>query len=134
MYPYWLKGVTRSERAVIGDSHPFLELETTCFSELEAQARIPFHPRDEAFLDCLRQLIPFEIELIETKDWGSRIETLYSSGIAEAAEYAFQYFQRDGRLVTQVRRMIEKEPDLDIPSLGDPDEFLEMMRRTFGKE
>jgi hypothetical protein len=94
----------------------------------------PFDPRDEVFLNCLRQLIPFEIELIETKDWGSRIETLYSSDITEAAEYAFQYFQRDGWLVTKVRRMIEKEPGLNIPALGDPDDFIEIMRQTFGEE
>jgi hypothetical protein len=104
------------------------------FPESGDPSRAPFDPRDEAFLDCLRQLIPFEIELTETKDWGSRIEILYSSGIADAAEYAFQYFQQDGWLVTQVRRMIEKEPGLNIPALDDPDEFLEIMRRNFGEE
>ncbi len=104
------------------------------FSEPGDSSRAPFDPRDKVFLNCLRQLIPFEIELTETMDWGSRIEILYSSGIADTAEYAFQYFQRGGWLVTQVRRMIEKEPGLDIPTLEDPDEFLEMMRRTFGEE
>jgi hypothetical protein len=104
------------------------------FSEPGDSSHAPFDPRDEAFLNCLRQLIPFEIELTETMDWGSRIEILYSSSIADATEYAVQNFQRESWLVTQVRRMIEKEPDLDIPPLGDPDESLQLMRRAFGED
>jgi hypothetical protein len=98
------------------------------------QPDIPFDPRSELFLESLRGLIPFEVELCDMTEWCGRTEILHSTDIAEATRYAVNHLRGDRWEVVQVRRQIENEPNLRIPPLGDPAEFLEMARRMLGEE
>ena len=93
-----------------------------------------FDPRSEQFLESLRRLLEFEVELWHTTDHYHRQETLYSTSIVDASEFAQSNFEVDGWCVTQVRRMIESEPNLGILKLDESEEFLEMMRRAFEEE
>ena len=93
-----------------------------------------FDPRSERFLESLRNLLEFEVELCDTRNWVYRYESLFSTDIVEAADYAHHYIATGDWIVTQVRRTIEREADLEIPTPNDDDEFITNMRRMFGED
>jgi hypothetical protein len=93
-----------------------------------------FDPRSERFLESLRNLLEFEIQLCNTKEWVYRTETLFSTDIVEAADYAHRYIAKDEWVVIEVRRLIDNEPEFDIPFPDDYEEFMENMRRIFGDD
>ena len=97
------------------------------------QAR-PFDPRSEQFLESLRRLLEFEVELCHMTEFCYRQETLFSTDIVGAAHFAMNALEGDGWSVIQVRRTIEKEPDLDIPIPEDQEEFIAAMKMIFGED
>ena len=93
-----------------------------------------FDPRSEKFLASLRNLLEFEIELCDTSRWVYRYESLFSINIVEAAAFADRHIASGDWIVTQVRRTIEREDDLNIPIPDDHDEVIATMKRIFGEE
>ena len=93
-----------------------------------------FDPRSEHFLESLRNLLEFQVQLCNTKEWVYRTETLFSINIVEAADYAHRHIAKDEWVVIEVRRLIDNEPEFDIPFPDDYEEFMENMRRIFGED
>jgi hypothetical protein len=97
----------------------------------EHDETLRFDPRSEKFLASLRNLLEFEIELCDTSRWVYRYESLFSINIVEAADFADRHIATGDWIVTQVRRTIEREDELNIPIPDDDDEFMAMMKEIF---